>query len=162
MRIYVASSWRCDRQPEVVAALRNAGHEVYDFRSPAPGDSGFHWSEIDPDWKRWTSVQFREGLRHPIAAAGFKKDFEAMQWADIFVLVMPCGRSAHLEAGWAAGRGTPVVALLDEQQEPELMLKLLDAVCCSMDELLPFLSLMSARLRELHSPVMTGSGNARL
>lgn len=37
-RIYVASSWRNKYQPEVVAALRKAGHKVYDFRNPK--DSG--------------------------------------------------------------------------------------------------------------------------
>lgn len=34
MRIYVASSWRNTHQPEVVAKLRELGHEVYDFREP--------------------------------------------------------------------------------------------------------------------------------
>ena len=47
-RIYVASSWRNTLQPGVVAALRGDGHEVYDFRNPAPGVKGFAWSEIDP------------------------------------------------------------------------------------------------------------------
>ena len=32
MHIYVASSWRNTYYPEVVQALRDAGHEVYDFR----------------------------------------------------------------------------------------------------------------------------------
>lgn len=31
MHIYVASSWRNTYYPEVVQALRDAGHEVYDF-----------------------------------------------------------------------------------------------------------------------------------
>lgn len=47
MRIYVASSWRNKIQPSVVVALREAGHEVYDFRNPREGDTGFHWSDID-------------------------------------------------------------------------------------------------------------------
>ena len=47
MKIYVASSWRNERQPEVVRCLRQRGHEVYDFRHPTPGDFGFRWSEID-------------------------------------------------------------------------------------------------------------------
>lgn len=47
-RIYVASSWRNVYQPAVVDALRALpGCEVYDFRNPAPGDSGFAWSDID-------------------------------------------------------------------------------------------------------------------
>ena len=27
------------------------------------------------------------------------------RWDDTFVLVLPCGRSAHLELGWAVGQG---------------------------------------------------------
>lgn len=55
MKIYVASSWRNKIQPLVVLALREAGHEVYDFRNPAPGNTGFQWSEIDPAWQSWTA-----------------------------------------------------------------------------------------------------------
>ena len=51
MKLYVASSWRNLNQPTVVELLRKCGHEVYDFRNPAPGDNGFHWEEIDPDWE---------------------------------------------------------------------------------------------------------------
>ena len=39
MKIYVASSWRNERQPDVVQALRNAGHDVYDFRHPHGEDA---------------------------------------------------------------------------------------------------------------------------
>src|SRR3990167_11445619 len=105
MRVYVASSWRNPNQPAVVDHLRSEGHEVYDFRNPRPGDTGFHWSEIDEDWQRWDVVAFREALGHPIAEAGDAADFDAMRLADAFVLVMPCGRSAHLELGWAIGAG---------------------------------------------------------
>jgi hypothetical protein len=104
-RIYVASSWRNPFQQEVVAWLREVGHEVYDFRNPRPGDDGFHWSDIDPAWQSWSPLQYRKALKHPIAAAGFESDFSAMRRADICVLVLPCGRSAHLEAGWMAGSG---------------------------------------------------------
>lgn len=34
MRIYVASSWRNTYYPSVVSALREAGHDIYDFRNP--------------------------------------------------------------------------------------------------------------------------------
>ena len=34
MYLYIASSWRNTYYPEVVTALRKAGHEVYDFRNP--------------------------------------------------------------------------------------------------------------------------------
>ena len=124
-RVYVASSWRNVTQPLVVGALRAEGHEVYDFKNPRPGDNGFHWSEIDPDWKSWTVEQYRDALRHPIAQAGFASDFNAMEWADTFVLVLPCGRSAHLELGWAAGKGKEAHILSLEPCEPELMVKMI-------------------------------------
>ena len=54
-RIYVASSWRNKYQPEVVAALRKAGHEVYDFRNPKDKPGGFHWADVDENWQEWSS-----------------------------------------------------------------------------------------------------------
>lgn len=53
-KIYVASSWRNQHQPQVVSFLREQGHEVYDFRHPA-GKTGFQWSQIDEDWENWST-----------------------------------------------------------------------------------------------------------
>lgn len=133
-RIYVASSWRCPTQPAVVQALRDAGHEVYDFRNP-PGKTGFGWSEIDPDWLDWTIDAYRDRLDHPRAVDGFGADFDAMQWADTFVLVLPCGRSAHLELGWAVGAGKRTSILLSQNGfEPELMYRMVDHLGTSLPE----------------------------
>jgi len=132
-KIYIASSWRNQLQPGVVKALRAAGHEVYDFRNPAPGDNGFHWSEIDPAWQSWTPQRYRECLSHPVAEWGYATDFAAMQWADTFVGVMPFGRSASMEMGWAAGHGKRTILLL-EDGEPELMVKMFDFIACSLGE----------------------------
>lgn len=120
MRIYVASSWRNEQQPGVVACLRRAGHEVYDFKNPTP-HVGFGWSQIDPDWQKWTPAQYLAALQHPVAQAGFKRDMDALTACEACVLVMPCGRSAHLELGWAAGAGKRTYVLLDGPSEPELM-----------------------------------------
>lgn len=129
-RIYLASSWRNPQQPWLVAALREDGHEVYDFRNPKPGDVGFSWKQVgyDHDFIAQGDVtqnhliQYKRALAHPRAIEGFKSDFDAMRWADTFVLLLPCGRSAHLEAGWAAGAGKPCHVLLSTDKfEPELM-----------------------------------------
>ena len=45
MKIYVASSWRTPRHDEVVNALRDAGHTVYNYREPASGGHGFSWEQ---------------------------------------------------------------------------------------------------------------------
>lgn len=133
-KVYVASSWRNLAQPGVVQAIRSLGHEVYDFKNPPHGGGGFHWSDIDPDWKNWDGEQYRKALDHPIAQAGFRSDFEAMLWADTCVLVQPCGRSAHL--GWFCGKERRTIMMLDEQIEPELMVKMCDHICVGLGEVL--------------------------
>lgn len=124
--VYVASSWRCQRQPLVVKALRGAA-DVYDFREPVPGGAGFSWREIDPEWQSWSPDRFVANLDHPIAVGGFRADMNALQACDACVLVMPCGRSAHLELGYAIGAGKPTAILL-EDGEPELMYAMADLV----------------------------------
>ena len=52
------------------------------------------------------------------------------------MLVLPCGRSAHTEAGWMSGAGRRVIAYIPEMGEPELMYKLFDAVVGSLEDLL--------------------------
>ena len=135
-KLYVASSWRNEYYPEVVAKLREAGYDVYDFRHPPSGDPGFKWSSVSEDYMEWTPEQYRENLNHPKAVRQFGNDIEAMNSCDTCVIVLPCGRSAHTEAGWFAGRGKKVFAYIPEKQEPELMYKLFEGVCCSIDELI--------------------------
>lgn len=141
MKIYVASSWRNHLQQGVVAVLRAAGHEVYDFKNPADGNNGFSWKQIDPNWKMGGPVtpdQHRKMLEHPIAQAGFKCDMDALRECDVCVLVLPCGRSAHLELGWAVGAGKSSVVLEPEPIEPDLMYLMCDQLCTSFDELLDY------------------------
>ena len=78
-------------------------------------------------------------LEHPRAVEGFDSDFSAMQAADTFVLVLPCGRSAHLELGWAVGAGKRTAILLDDPCTPELMYRLVDKLATSLVDLLGWL-----------------------
>ncbi len=135
-RIYVASSWRNLYQQDVVNALREAGHEVYDFKNPPHGKGGFKWAHIDPAWEDWSTGEYIENLKHPVSEAGFKSDLEAMEWAEVCVLVLPCGRSAHAEAGWMLGSGRRTIVYIPEKQEPELMYKLFDMVTDNISEII--------------------------
>lgn len=124
MKIYVASSWRNDYQPEVIKLLRKDGHEVYDFKD----SEGFHWSEIDPNWKNWTPDEYLAGLDHPFAERGFGRDMGALKACDVCVYVMPCGPSASMEMGWACGARKKVIAYIPALREPDLMVKMADFV----------------------------------
>lgn len=117
-RIYVASSWRNYAQPAVVHLLRHEGFDVYDFRNPSEvivdddgrpsygppkKNEGFSWREIDPGWRNWTHEEYLDALESSEAEEGFRHDYDAMMAADIGVVVLPCGASAHLEAGFFDG-----------------------------------------------------------
>lgn len=139
MKIYVASSWRNEQQPAVVARLRAENHEVYDFRNPDPEIPGFSWRWCAAEPPPWSADGTRVVLQHPVAQRGFDLDFAAMKWADAIVMAQPCGRSAALELGWGAGAGKITVALLADGQEPELMVKMADYIAVSLDEACRFL-----------------------
>lgn len=132
--VYVASSWRrSKRHPAVVDALRAAGHEVYDYRHPpdveplsfmlrtAMGGRELAW------WLKQTDGHSYDVWRSHAAA---------LAWAQVIVLVLPAGSSAHLEAGWGAGRGQIVIVLASPSpQRSELMYRLADKVVSTIDEL---------------------------
>lgn len=152
MKIYLASSWRNPDQPAMVEALRAEGHEVYDFRNP-PSGTGFGWGQLGKgDPADWSLSDFRNALGVDRAQQGFESDFNAMQWADAIVLLLPCGRSAHLELGWAAGAGKISMIVLSEQQfEPELMYLMVDHICLDQSECLNVL-----RMRERGRKLLEG------
>ena len=150
--VYVASSWRNPFHTAVCSALRSAKIDHYDFKNP-PNGTGFSWKEVRPsyagavhatevrekgaDWE--TIYDYMSMLAHPRASEGFAADFGAMEEADTFVLVLPCGKSAHLELGWAVGAGKRTAILLEDPVEPELMYKMVDYLAPSLFDLLGWL-----------------------
>lgn len=137
MKVYVASSWRnTSSLDQIINMLRQEGHDVYDFRA---GDY-FAWEECDHSWNRDTASQtpprriIRLLTSRP-ADRGFRRDMTELENADAVVLAMPCGRSAHLELGWAIGAGKITVVYLSEPCEPELMWNAAHLVTDSIDQI---------------------------
>ena len=107
------------------------------FRHPEPGNDGFSWSEVDPEWQNWTPAAYKRGLEHSRSKEGFWLDFSAMHRADFGILVLPAGRSAHIEAGYFIGAGKPLFILLEQVGKitPELMYLMANAICSNLYEL---------------------------
>lgn len=84
--------------------------------------------------------EFREALEHPNAVEGLERDESALRSADATVLVMPCGRSAHLELGVAIGLGQRTAILLPRESEPELMYGLAGCIAMSVDGIVAYLA----------------------
>lgn len=145
-RIYLASSWRNPFHARMRDDLRAWGHEVYDFKdrrpmySGGPAPTAFSWDQLDPAFKDWTPTAYRDALiSSPRAASGYLGDFRGMEWADTCVMLLPCGRSAHIEAGYCKGRGKRLVVLYPNDSregfDPDLMYLLADHIACGPVEL---------------------------
>lgn len=140
-RIYTASSWRNANYEFILSILIKSlpQHSFYDFKNPI-GGNGFGWDEIDKNWTNWTMDKFREVLdTNHRAREGFISDKTGLDWCDICILLLPCGRSAHLELGYAVGRGKTTAILLTENFEPELMYKFVDYIATDVRFLIEFL-----------------------
>lgn len=142
--IYVASSWRNEYQPIVVKFLKYLNHQVYDFRNPPGKNTGFSWKEIDDNWLQWDWNQYQEALKSPQAVNEFWSDFEAMNESNTCVLVLPCGPSAHIEAGWIKGAGKELYIYKPEpvKIKPDLMYKMADRMTDNLHHLDRMLSKM--------------------
>ena len=126
MKVYVASSWNNEVYPEVVKALRQAGHDVYDFR---------HQGISDPNPVEMNSEKLLNYLDEPKIRTIFKNDMDALEASDAVVCVLPCGRSAHLELGYGIGAGKRTVLLWHDGDAPDIMHKAVDTIVFSVDEI---------------------------
>lgn len=134
-KIYVASSWRNPFHHNIVVALRDHGHKVFDYRDTP---YSFRWDEVGLS-SPCTVAEYRRALMHPRSTQAFLSDFKGMQWADTGLLVLPSGRSAHIEIGWMAGAGKRTIIMTQDNEEPELMALCCDHVVTDFEELLQVL-----------------------
>jgi len=115
MKIYLASSWKNkDTVLELAKTLRDNGHEVDAFCDEKNRIS-FNWSELlsimNQEGHDIRTMDARDMLKHWRVQAAFKEDKKWIDWADVILMLMPCGRSSHLEAGYAVGSGKKLYIL---------------------------------------------------
>ena len=136
-KIYVASSWKNELQQKIVALLREQGHKVYDFTKPKGEFEPSAWETVSLNPDECAVVEFADAVMNPEVNKRFNNHVTAMTEADTAILLLPCGRSAHAEAGFMAGLGKRVFVFGEgEMIKPELMYLLFDAFTNNIDELL--------------------------
>lgn len=103
MKIYIATSWKCEQWAKYVAEiLRDDGHEVDCFCDESTGRYCFKWTDHFENIEDANVFSF---LSLPEARKAFEEDKKWIDWADALLMLYPCGNSAHLEAGYAKGSG---------------------------------------------------------
>lgn len=110
MKIYLASSWKMQRTVlEMSRILKTEGHEVDAFCVPSDNRVSFNWEELTDIMKdeqlNLDKMNAIDMMKHWRVKEAFEDDKKWIDWADALIMLMPCGRSSHLEAGYAAGTG---------------------------------------------------------
>ena len=135
MYIYVASSWQTPRHDEVVKALRDEGHYVYDYREQ--GEQIIWEYESYP-----TSNEVTTFLSQPDVLRAIDTDFDGLAACEALVLVLPSGRSAHAEFGHVLHQVPTVVLwelLTTGEHAVELIYSEADLITEEIDIMLAYL-----------------------
>lgn len=111
--IYVIGSLRGPRVPEVANQLRVAGHEVFDDWYAAGPEADDYWQKYEEN----RGHNYREALDGYAARNVFAFDKKHLDRNEIAVLVLPAGKSGHLELGYFIGSGKPGYILFDDDVE---------------------------------------------
>lgn len=136
-RIYVIGSLRNPVVPVVGQALRDQGFEVFDDWHAAGPRADDHWREYEESRGR----TYVEALDGAAAANVFRFDKANLDRADAVVLVLPAGKSAHLELGYVIGTGKPgYILMAPEDCRWDVMYRFATRVCESVDDLVEALS----------------------
>lgn len=154
MFIYIASSWRNKIHEEVVKRIHEH-FDLYDYRQPSKEDKGFNWESVDINWKNWTFDEYIQGLNTKEANHGFTLDFNAIKKANVCVLLLPSGRSAHLEAGYFIGAGKKLIIYTEDMQEPELMYKMTEYITNNINQVIEWLYYISKNFCDECNTLMT-------
>lgn len=125
--LYLIGALKNERIPLIGNDLRAEGYDVMDeWWTPGP-HADEHWQE----YERTRGRTYAEALAGRAATNIFLFDRSYIDLADIAVLVMPAGKSAMLELGYAKGRGKRTFILLDgkDPDRYDVMPRFADAVC---------------------------------
>lgn len=131
-RIYIASSWKNSSWLSHLAKIfREDGHLVDLFCEPCKHRTVFNWEALiySLDGRNPKETTIKEIIDVPRVVDAFEQDKTWLDWCDVVIMVLPCGRSAHLEAGYGKGSGKELYIIGDfAPGEFDLMYRFADGI----------------------------------
>lgn len=121
-----------DNVQALIAAIRARGKTCYDFTAKpadptnptASGEEQMQKLESHPDF-----------LNDPLHKEHYETDLAGLRNADIVVLLLPAGTSAHIEAGIAFGLGKKLI-LIGAPEKPETLYYIFDEYYQNVEDFL--------------------------
>jgi hypothetical protein len=141
--IYIIGSLRNPKVPVIANAIRKAMPAVEVFDSwYAPGP---HADDYLRDYAKNKGLNYKQTLQDHAAKHIFAFDLHHLKRATDVVLVMPAGKSGHLELGWALGQGKRGYVLFDKApKRVDIMYQFATEIFFNLQELLQALRCVDA------------------
>lgn len=136
-KVYIIGSLRNEKIPHIANTIRTAGFDVFDdWFSPGP--------KTDEYWRGYEAVRgrtYEEAINGQHAEAAFGLDLRNLMSHPIGVLVLPAGKSGHMEFGTYCQRpGRYGYVLFEEMPKRyDLMYKLANGLFFDQDKLVAYL-----------------------
>jgi len=136
-KVYLIGSLRNPEVPLVGNQLRSLGLDVFDDWWGA-GD------EADEKWQAYEQIRgrkYKDAIYGRAAENIFNFDLTHLNSSDFGVLMLPSGKSGHLELGYLIGQGKPSYVLFDrlfdeDRTRWDVMYRFATKVCFNVDDLI--------------------------
>lgn len=135
-QIYLIGSLRNAAIPILGERLRKDGFKIFDEWYSA----GEEADDKLRDYFRNRGFSYKEALSSHAAKNIFHFDKRHLDASEAAILVMPAGKSAHLEVGWMAKDKPTFYYIEEEPDRYDLMVQFCTAVCIGYDDLVETLS----------------------
>lgn len=131
--IYLIGSLRNPEVPKFANLLRTYGFEVFDDWYAAGPEADDYWQK----YEKARGHSFPQALQGHAAKHVYEYDRYHLDRADAGILMLPAGKSGHLEAGYLIGRGKPVNILCPKEPDRyDVMYQFADGVWTDENDLI--------------------------
>ena len=131
-KLYIGGSLRNPAVLTIAQAVKESGIEVFaDWACAGP-----HADDAWRDYEKAMGYTYIEALCRPAARNVFDFDKRHLDASDAFLLVLPSGRSAHMELGYMVGKGKRTCVLIDDPDRWDVMYQFADLVTDSPERAL--------------------------
>ena len=133
--IYLIGSLRNPEVPNIAKTLRDNGLEVFDDWYAAGPEADDYWR----DYERERGHSYKEALAGHAGQHVFMFDKKFLCKADAGLLVLPAGKSGHLELGFLLGGNKRGYILLDKEPDRfDVMYNFADLVTTDLEEIITY------------------------
>ena len=113
MKIYLIGSLRNPAIPKLANNLRKLGYDIFDDWFAAGPDADDAWR----DYERERGHNLEQALSGRAAIHVFQFDKYHLDTSDMGILLLPAGKSGHIEIGYLIGQNKPCFIVYPEEPE---------------------------------------------